>query len=332
MYEKINHSVMNFRTVVPPAAYGFEIDHETSALVMGSCFAETMGMRMRDLKFPVALNPFGILFNPFSLASAITRLQSGASFRPEELVWHEDRWVSFAHHGQFSGPDREEVLSRINRAFAEGSAQIQKAGLLMLTLGASFVWEIKETGAIAANCHKLPASMFTRRRASLDDIVGALSDTLGQLISARPGIRILLTVSPVRHLRDGLIENQRSKAALLLACSILEDRLPNVHYFPAYELQMDDLRDYRFYARDMTHPSETAQDYIWDYFSRAFFSEKTLSLIRAIEKVRQAMQHRPLRPGSPEHQAFRQRQLDLVRGLESDWPALDWSIEKSFFS
>ncbi|MBK6950057.1 MAG: GSCFA domain-containing protein [Haliscomenobacter sp.] len=290
---------MDFRTLVPPGVYGFEIGHDTSSLVMGSCFAESIGLRMRGLKFPAVVNPFGILFNPLSLASAIARLLDGAPFRPDELEFHDGRWLSFAHHGQFSGPDREEVLRRINLAFAEGSAQIQKAGLLILTLGTSFVWEIRDRESVAANCHKLPASMFVRRRASLADLAAALSAALNQLTAARPDIRILLTVSPIRHLRDGLIENQRSKATLLLACSILEDRMPNVRYFPAYELLMDDLRDYRFYARDMIHPSEMAQDYIWDYFSKSFFSEKTLRLIRGVEKVRQAMQHRPLRPDSP---------------------------------
>ncbi|MBP9078213.1 MAG: GSCFA domain-containing protein [Haliscomenobacter sp.] len=323
---------MDFRTLVPPRAFGLEIGHNTPSLVMGSCFAESIGGRMQELKFPVVANPFGILFNPLSLASAIARLLEGTPFQPGELELHNGRWLSFAHHGQFSGADREEVLGRINLAFAEGKAQIQQAGLLILTLGTSFVWEIRGREAVAANCHKLPASMFVRRRASLEDLTTALSAALDQLIAARPDIRILLTVSPIRHLRDGLIENQRSKAALLLACSILEDRIPNVRYFPAYELLMDDLRDYRYYARDMIHPSEMAQDYIWDYFSRSFFSENTLRLIREVEKVRQAMQHRPLRPDSPEHQAFRQRQRELILALETAWPELDWQMEKSFFS
>ena len=324
--------MLEFRTLVPPTAYGFEIGHSSRMLIMGSCFAESIGIRMRGLKFPAVVNPFGILFNPFSIASAITRMLDGRPFQSGELELHDGRWLSFAHHGHFSGPDREEVLGRINLAFVEGSAQIQKAKLLILTLGTSFVWEIRGRESVAANCHKLPGSMFVRRRASLEDLAAALSSALDQLTAARPDIQILLTVSPIRHLRDGLIENQRSKAALLLACSILEDRIPNVHYFPAYELLMDDLRDYRFYTRDMIHPSETAQDYIWDYFSRSFFSEKTMRLIREIEKVRQAMQHRPMRPNSAEHQEFRQRQQDLVLALETAWPELDWQTEKTFFS
>ena len=302
-------------------------------LAMGSCFAVNMGSRLQENKFAVVLNPFGIVFNPLSIAQGLARLAEGKEFTDEELWFNGTRWLSFFHHGKFSGASKEEVLEEINRTFREGRQQLQRAGVLLLTFGTAYIWERIQTGEVVANCHKLPASEFRKKRMSVAEVVTHLSTALNTVFELNPEIRVVLTVSPVRYLREGLVDSQRSKAVLLLATEALQqaygDRLA---YFPSYELLMDDLRDYRFYASDMTHPSEIALDYIWNYFCTALLEPTEMKRMADLARLRQAMQHRPLFPDSLEHQHFRSRMLQQVLEMEKKWQGQDFSEEKAFFT
>lgn len=327
--KKIDQEV--FRTPVPVQEYGYTITHQESLLCMGSCFAEHIGNRLSGYKFPVSVNPFGILFNPLSIAAALERLWQQKRITISDLYQDGTRWLSFAHHGKFSGTDPDAVVHAANEYYVKGGEHLRNAQCLILTLGTAYVWERRDTGAVVANCHKLPASFFTRRRASVEEIAGVLEKALLPILEAYPRLKILLTVSPVRYVRDGLLENQRSKAILLLAIDMLEQRLEQVRYFPAYELLMDDLRDYRFYATDMAHPSELALEYVWNYFKTCLLDEREISRIAALERLQRAMQHRPIHPDSTEHQQFLERQLLYIESLERQWPALDFSSEKAFF-
>lgn len=323
---------MEFRTVMPPVSYPFRINWKTPILAMGSCFAANMGSRLQENKFKVVLNPFGVVFNPRSLADGLQRLSQGARFQREDLWFNGSRWLSFFHHGKFSGSSEAEVLDGINQAFEVGRAQLQEAKLLLLTVGTAYVWALKKTGDIVANCHKLPASEFDRRRMTVEEVVQHLTAALDAVFEINPGVEVLLTVSPVRYVREGLMESQRSKAVLLLATEAVQGYRNRVHYFPAYELLMDDLRDYRFYAEDMAHPSPLALEYIWNYFSDVLLEPSERDRLAGLAKIQRAMQHRPLFPDSLEHQRFRERLLQQVLDMEQKWPGQDFSKEKTFFT
>jgi hypothetical protein len=319
----------DFRTVLPTTAAPFGIDHGQRLLLLGSCFTEHIGQKLADRKFKACSNPFGIVYNPVSIAQGLKQLcDDDGEFRAEELFERDGLWHSWAHHGRFSKPDRQAALDGMNRAYREAATVLPLAKCLFLTLGTAEVSSLRESGTVVANNHKAPAAWFDQRRLTVGETVTELSEALEAVRAKNPDIRVVLSVSPVRHLRRGLIENQRSKAVLLLACAELAERFPFVHYFPAYELLLDDLRDYRFYAADMIHPSELAVDYVWQYFSASFFSEDTRRLNERIEKLRAAALHRPFHAGTAQHRAFVGAQLELVSALEREFGFLDFSFER----
>lgn len=321
-----------FRTTLswPPAT--LRLRYGDHLLSLGSCFAEHIGRRLERDKFSALLNPFGILYDPLSLAMTLRRLDEGRPFEAGDLFQHQGLWHSFAHHGRFSGPDRSAVLLRVNAALADGQAFLSRTDYLLLTLGTAHLFEHRASGQVVANCHKLPAAAFRRRRAAPAEIEAALSAALAALRARRPQLQVILTVSPVRHLRDGLIENQRSKAALLLAVDALQAAHDFVHYFPSYELVLDDLRDYRFFAADMTHPNEVAVDYVWEAFCHHFFEEPTRQLQQKVSRIVQAAAHRPFHPATPEHQRFLLQQLAAIDELEAANPFLDFQGERRHFT
>lgn len=320
--------VQAFRTIFPPFRSDISISHNDRTLCIGSCFAEQIGGRLERLKFPALVNPFGIVFNPVSIGRSLERLLSpSAAFTETDLVEHQGLWHSFEHHGRFSHPDKSLALGGINQVFSTAKAFLDNTNRLVVTLGTAHVFVLKKTGEVVANCHKIPAGEFERRRLSVSEVVAVLLPIFEKLKSEIPTLEIIATVSPVRHLRDGLSENQRSKATLLLALDEIGQQLPYLHYFPAYEILLDDLRDYRFYAEDMAHPSPQATDYIWQYFSQAFFDEKTQALCSRVEQVMTALAHRPFYPQSTEHQAFVERQITTVQQLSAAFPHLDFGRE-----
>lgn len=318
---------MTFRTVFPPFRSNTSIAHTDRVLCLGSCFAEQMGGRLERLKFPSLVNPFGIVFNPISIATSLERLLSNQPFMETDLVENQGLWHSFDHHGRFSHPDQSTALEGINQAFTAAKAFLKSTNRLLVTLGTAHVFVLKKTGKVVANCHKIPAGDFERRRLKVEEIVAALSPIFEKLKAELPDLEVIATVSPVRHLRDGLVENQRSKATLLLSLDEIEKRLPYVHYFPAYELLLDDLRDYRFYAEDMSHPNQLATDYIWQYFEGAFFEEKTKLCCDRIERVLTALAHRPFHPQSVEHKNFIHNQREVLQKLSVEFPGLDFGKE-----
>jgi hypothetical protein len=298
---------------------------------MGSCFAEHMGARLRERKFQTLLNPAGIVYNPVSLAQTLAWMASGHRFSDADAFEWNGQWNSFYHHSRYSALTREALLGAINLAMAEASLFFEKTSRLLLTLGSAMVYEHRDLGGVVANCHKLPAAAFTRRRLGVEEVTACLAPALSLWKERLPALEVIISVSPVRHLREGMIDNQRSKAALVLAAAQLADQLPFVHYFPAYELLLDDLRDYRFYAEDLVHPSAQAVEYIWEFFSRHYFSENTQSLLGEIEEVLRAARHRPFQPDSAAHLAFRQKQLQRIKALEKALPLSDWRGEKEVF-
>lgn len=320
-----------FRTVLLPAPAPFDISHRDATLLIGSCFTEHIGDRLLERKFDVSVNPFGIVYNPVSMAHCLERLMDGnRPFEMTDLFEHQGLWHSWAHHGHFSQPLPERALAGINSAYYKAVAALERSKCLFLTLGTADVFLLLENGRIVANNHKMPGGLFTQKRLGIAEITETLAVVLERLRSRQPELRVILTVSPIRHLRAGLVENQRSKAALVLACESLCQNLSYTNYFPAYELVLDDLRDYRFYEPDMVHPNGVAIDYIWQYFSAMFFLKATQGLNERIEKILAAVKHRPFNPETAEHKTFVQKQLEILLELEILQPGLDFSGEKRF--
>ncbi|HOD68933.1 MAG: GSCFA domain-containing protein [Bacteroidaceae bacterium] len=291
--------------------------YRDSILFIGSCFADEMGRRCEELYFDTLTNPFGVLFNPCSVAQCLGLLEGyginsyGCSFVPEDVIETPDGYCSFHHHGSFCRSTPEEFLDDANRALAEGSEFYYRKGWVVVTLGTAFIYTDRESGQPVSNCHKLPQERFERTMIDVDRVY----DMLSQYVAARPDRQWVFTVSPVRHLADGLHANQLSKATLHLGIEKLVSRYPNAHYFPAYEIMMDELRDYRFYADDMMHPSQLAANYIFGKFMEWALSDSDRPLLAEAENVRSMMQHRLLNPGTPQAAQFERRRDEALASL-----------------
>ncbi len=321
----------HFRSVLPPLVYPFHLSHADHFLGIGSCFVEQMGQRLAARKFSSFYNPLGIAFNPYAVALSLSRSLQPKAYQVGDLFEYQGLWHSFDHHGSFSAPASVQTLAGIDVAQHAAHAQFQKASVLILTLGTANVWDHLAEKRVVSNCHKLPGHNFQRRRMDMAETVEVLGTALEACFEVHPKLKVIITVSPVRYLREGIVENARSKATLLLATEQLCRSFDQVHYFPAYELLVDDLRDYRFYAEDLAHPNPQATDYIWDYFQNAFFDTTTQIQIQELEKLHRAVHHRPLHPDSVTHQTFLQQQLQYLATLENKYPTLDFSAEKSIF-
>jgi hypothetical protein len=306
---------MKFRTELSVPSGDFRISHSDAIVMMGSCFTETISVRLSAAGFNIDVNPFGAVYNPLSLSLNIHRLMDEKPYDENELFKDRDLFHSFAHHSRFSGTNLLETLEKINSHLQHSSTFLQKANVLIVTFGTAFAYRLRATGAIVSNCHKLPASLFIHERMSLDDIAAEWNSLIRRLKQSAPGIKILFTVSPLRYLKDGFHENQLSKATLLLAIEKLIRDNMDTYYFPAYEIVTDDLRDYRFYADDLIHPSEQAIDYIWEKFSEAYFDKETLKITREFESTERALRHEPFYPESAEYKEFLKKTAEKRKTL-----------------
>ena len=292
------------------------LTYRDSILFVGSCFADEIGRRCTERYFDTRVNPFGVLFNPCSISDCLGLLEGyginaeQCSFIPEDVIETSGGFCSFHHHGSMARPTAQEFLDNANKVLADASDFYYREGWVVVTLGTAFIYTDKESGNVVANCHKLPADRFERTMISADQVYDALS----QYVAARPDRQWIFTVSPVRHLADGLHANTLSKATLHLGIEELVNRYPNAHYFPAYEILMDELRDYRFYADDMMHPSAQAADYIFERFMDFALAVGERPLLAEAEKVRGMMEHRILNPGTPEAARF---EAQRVKALDS---------------
>jgi GSCFA family len=315
---------MSFRTILRPQKSNVDIEYKHPIFTIGSCFAENMGQRLAALRLNTLCNPFGILYNPISIAKSINLLVTDYMFTEDDIFEHGGLWHSWQHHGRFSHPDKEVILRGVNECLCEAQNFIKKTNRLIITLGSAYVYVKKDTGETVANCHKVPASFFEKKRLSVEEIVNDFSNTINLLKEQNADLQILMTVSPVRYMRDGIVENQKSKAILLLAIEALCEKFTHVHYFPAYELVMDDLRDYRFYEEDMVHPNKQAIDYIWAFFKETYCTQNTLNIMVEVEKINAMLQHRPLHPNSQEYQQFVDIVSNKLQMIQKKYPFLNF--------
>jgi hypothetical protein len=297
---------MKFRTEIIIQPSSFKISHASRIAMHGSCFAESIASKLSNAGFSIDVNPFGIAYNPLSLSQNLNRLLDNQQYVSDELFYDNGLYHSFSHHSRFSGIEPAEVLMRINSRFEQSSVFLRTANLLIITFGTAFVYRLQSNGNVVSNCHKLPSKMFTHKRSTVDSIVEEWKNLIMRLQTINPSLRILFTVSPIRHWKDGAHENQLSKSTLLLAVDEILRNQPHCYYFPAYEIVLDDLRDYRFYAEDMLHPSTQAVDYIWEKFIEVWFDNETTSKMREFEKVHQSLSHVPLQPESKAYRQFRE--------------------------
>lgn len=297
---------MKFRTEIALPVSSVKLDYKQPLLLLGSCFSEAIGSRLRASLFDCVVNPFGILFNPHSILYALRRMYANRLFESHELSEKDGYWYSLMHHGRFSTASSDQTLNAINNEFRKGAMQLASPCTLLLTFGTSYFYTCRDTGEVVANCHKLPSSYFEKQRLTVEEIVEGYSTFFSTWFQEDARRKVIFTVSPIRHLRDGLHENQLSKSILLLSIDALMQRFPDrIHYFPAYEIVLDELRDYRFYDRDMLHPTDLTEDYIYECFATHFFSEETISTARRIQEYIRMKNHRLLHPFSEEAQRFK---------------------------
>ena len=273
-----------FRTPIQIEKCPLKIGLETPVLSVGSCFANCIGQKLQAYKFDVLPNPFGVMFNPLSIFKLIQQALEGTSPAEEGYLNQQGLWLHYNFHSSFSAATKPELQANLETALANTKKFLQRAEWATFTWGTALAYTHLNTGKIVANCHKVPARQFDRKLLSVDQIVEAFITLWEQLRQMNPKLKAILTVSPVRHIKDTLPLNQASKATLRLACGQLEGKYPEVEYFPAYEIMMDDLRDYRFYKADMLHPSEQAEEYIWEQFQGTFFAQNTVEFIKKMGK------------------------------------------------
>lgn len=303
--------------------------HKSRLLLMGSCFATHIGQKLLDAKFRCDVNPYGVLYNPLSISTALREILAGREYGISDLQQYGGLWHSAMHHSDFSASAADEALWRINLRLRTAHELLPLADGLLLTWGTARVYEERETGRIVGNCHKRPERDFCRRCLTVEEVVADYTALLNLLLPMNPSLKLLLSVSPIRHVRDGMHANALSKAILLLAAEQLCDAFPGrVYYFPAYEIVTDELRDYRFYADDLVHPSALAVEYVWQRFREACIAPDALPVMDACESIRKSLAHKPFHPEGEEYKRFLGQIVLKMERLSEKYPYLDFQNER----
>lgn len=321
---------MDFRTEIKLQPGKSQINYQDKILTIGSCFAENIAKKLKHFKFNVCSNPFGVLYNPVSILNSIELLTNEKIFDESDLINNQDEYHSFYHHSDFSHHSQMQVLQNINNSLEETREFIKSVNFVTITLGTSWIYIFKKTEQIVSNCHKIPSKEFERKRLSSNEVAWALKEIIEKIKSVNPEVKIIITVSPIRHWKDGAVENMISKSTLILGLQeVLGD---SVFYFPSYEIVMDDLRDYRFFESDMLHPNQQAIDYIWQKFCAVYFAEKTKQEMKSVEKIVNAFNHRPRNTESEKHQAFLKKNLEMIDEIRKINQDINFDREKEYFN
>ncbi|NHM00818.1 GSCFA domain-containing protein [Flavobacterium difficile] len=313
---------MNFQTQIPIQKSDFPIDYTSKVMLLGSCFAENMAQKFEYFKFDTVVNPFGIIFNPVSLEKLMVRSIHKTYFTETDIFYHNEAWHCYEVHSELSNPNKEEFLETLNQLIDATNQHIVTLTHCLITLGTSWVYRHVETNEIVANCHKVPQKQFVKELLSIAQIEASLQTIISEIQAVNPKAKFIFTVSPVRHIKDGFVENNVSKAHLISALNAPNFQLPTSNYFPSYEIMMDELRDYRFYTEDMLHPNQTAIDYIWIKFFENYVAEKEFSLMNQVCEIQRALKHRPFNPDSESHQKFLSKLEEKKQKITKENPAI----------
>jgi hypothetical protein len=319
-----------FRTIFPGHSSGLRIHHEHSLFLIGSCFSTHIGKKLDNSGFRINSNPLGILFNPGSIQLALQRIMSNHKITDDDLFFHEGLWRSFLFHSSLASTSKDECIYHANQIITDSHTFLKNAEFLFITFGTAWVYEYNHNGLIVANCHKLSAAQFTKRKMGVNEIVSDQSLLIERLREFNPSLKIVFTISPVRHLADGFVENSWSKATLNVALHELVRRYEHAAYFPSYEIVMDDLRDYRFYDEDMIHTSAQAHEYVWEHFCKAYFTPETLNLAARFQSLEKMLLHKPLHPDAETLQDFVQKGISQTVELKQINPVKAKEIQQRF--
>ena len=310
---------MEFRTKINIEKPAFTITHKDKLLLSGSCFTENIGQYLNNYQFKTVINPFGIIYNPVSIFNSLEKVTDKVFYTENDLIQHNELFISLDHHGIFSEKDKMKVLENINAEIEKAHDVFNVTGFIIVTLGTSFVYHHKLQNKIVANCHKIPNTQFEKRLLSTSEII----ETFDSIKSKLKDKTILFTVSPVRHWRDGAVENQRSKSILIESIHQIMLQNKNCFYFPAYEIMMDELRDYRFYNEDMLHPNAVAIKYIWQRFSETYFDNATKEINNKIEKINLLLQHKVKNENTAEDESFQKQKQVKIESFKKDHPEIE---------
>ncbi len=316
---------IHIKKLEPPVSY------EDRILLMGSCFTEHIGGFLAAHKFNTLQNPNGIVFEPQMLCQSIQDYMDRKKYSETDLVYENERWHSWDHHSIFSDPSKEKVLENINNSCEQAHDFLKKTDWLIITFGTSFYYKLKQQNRIVANCHKLPATHFEKHLSTIEETVTAMDTMLYRLFHFNPKLKIIFTVSPVRHVRDGLVENNRSKARLLEAVHHIVQKFEKLYYFPSYEIVIDVLRDHRFYDIDLVHPNYAATEFVLEKFCENCMDKKSRNLLEEIKEIIIAKNHKPFHAASAQHQQFRGKYFIKCTALQEKYPFLDLKEEITYF-
>jgi lysophospholipase L1-like esterase len=301
-----------------------QLNYNSSVLLLGSCFVEHIGNKLDYFKFQHLQNPFGIVFQPLAIEKLITKAINEQMFTEEDIFFYNEQWHCFDAHSKLSCASKDELLYTLNNAVKSTNKQINESTHIIITLGTAWVYRHIETDALVANCHKVPQKKFLKELLSVDEISESLQSIVELIRSVNNSTSIVFTVSPVRHLKDGFIENTQSKANLIAAIHQVVELRNNLHYFPSYEIMMDELRDYRFYAEDMIHPNQTAINYIWKKFQEVWISDNANKIMGEVDDIQKGLQHKPFNPNSEAHLQFLQNLELKIKEIQSAHPKISF--------
>jgi hypothetical protein len=309
-----------------------KIRYQQKILLTGSCFTEHIGNYLGDVKFDLLQNPSGILFDPLSVAQSLISYIEGKQYGAADLFFLNELWQSWHHHGIFSDTDQQRCLNRINASQLQAHAFLRSADWLLITLGSAFSYALQKEQMPVANCHRAPADWFSKKLLPVEEILSAFDEVIYRLLEFNPSLKIVFTVSPVRHIRDGVIENNRSKARLIEAVHHFANKFGRIYYFPAYELVIDVLRDYRFYDRDMVHPNYQATGFVLEKFMQSYVDPESARIAEEIRKIRIAWRHKALHPDTEGHRRFLSEQLLKTKEMAERYAFMDFKKELDHFS
>ena len=327
---------MKFKLTLDAKPSNHTIAYGDKLMLIGSCFTENIGAKFKTHLFELSENPYGILFNPVSVTNTLTEIMDKKGYKADELFQHNELWHSWNHHSRFSAIEQKDALENINSTILEAHDFLKSANHLIITLGSAWLYHLTNEaplgkGQVVANNHKGPINWFFKSLMQPNELLESLHALVARLQVFNPALHITFTISPVRHLREGLIENNRSKAVLIHAVHELVNQCNQVDYFPAYEYVMDDLRDYRFYAEDLVHPNFAASGYVWDKLVDTYMDHKTQAIMKQIAELQLAMNHKPFFIGSVEHQKFLESCILKTETLMAAYPALSLQDHLAFF-
>lgn len=316
---------MNLQTHIPiEKETRNPIDYQSKLLLLGSCFSENIGKKLNYFKFQSYQNPFGILFHPKAIETFITNTINEKEYTEDGIFNLNERWHCYDSHSQLSNASKETLLENLNNAIKQTHQQLTETNHIVITLGTAWVYRFIESDTIVANCHKVPQKKFLKELLSVEEIIESLESIIALIRSVNPSVSFIFTVSPVRHLKDGFVQNQQSKAHLISAVQQVVEPRKRIHYFPSYEIMMDELRDYRFYEGDMIHPNQTAINYIWEKFAKTWVSESAHFVMNQVDSIQKRLSHKPFNPNSEAHQQFLQQIDSDIQELTKDFPFISF--------